>query len=634
MAILDTDRILNGTDTKQLINAYENLKSSYSNDSAKGYCSYYKGKPLSFIMKNARYIIAEPQFGLPFVQWVATSFPLTFTNLTNLRGCICSYLDEYGNRMDSRVKDLYTNAHGVISEACNKRVCEGAMESRFEDPKAEEFLDTIYGALCSKRLENNDDVTKGFFDGYSPYRAECEDLNSYIKSYPTMSKILYTTPYATELCLESELCESFMDLMTDKDGFENKAKNLVACETVQELLLSERFAESVNNFRNGNLRTLVTGMMSADIANEVISSFKEAVDDTINPVYSSTLSAVNAIMEESVYDDIYKEDRDIVKSGMTSLKHEVYESVRQNIHSLYEVMEETDILPETPLFTVIKESMGVTGEVTVMEAYKLITEATAEAEANNRYFFESEKDGAMNSVIANKHKALSAKQVPNKKAVTSVSNDDEEDSIEEDDEKELPEATKVDSKDLPDSSNPNSTKPQKPKQGVIGTIQNKALDAHAKSKQVGSKLRQLGTSVKNAGTAVLKIPAGLLAGLKGIIKGFDDMDDNRRKQYMLQPGYRKRIFKNLRVAATYGLAGYCSALLVPVVWFGRKLSKEKNKRIRNEFASELETEIKVCEEKINDAQARDDKEAKYQLMRIRDSLARERERVQMNGKYI
>ena len=78
MAILDTDRILNGTDTKQLINAYENLKSSYSNDSAKSYCSYYKGKPLSFIMKNARYIIAEPQFGLPFVQWVATSFPLTF----------------------------------------------------------------------------------------------------------------------------------------------------------------------------------------------------------------------------------------------------------------------------------------------------------------------------------------------------------------------------------------------------------------------------------------------------------------------------------------------------------------------------------------------------------------------------
>ena len=145
-----------------------------------------------------------------------------------------------------------------------------------------------------------------------------------------------------------------------------------------------------------------------------------------------------------------------------------------------------------------------------------------------------------------------------------------------------------------------------------------------------------GTSVgvMKGGKAVLKIPEGLIDGFKFIIHGFDAMDDNRRKEYMLQPGYRKKVLKNLRVAATYGLAGYTHALLVPVVWFGRKLSKEKNKRIRNEFARELDTEIKVCEAKIEDATADGNQKQKYQLIRLRDELARQKERVTTNGKYI
>ena len=74
--------------------------------------------------------------------------------------------------------------------------------------------------------------------------------------------------------------------------------------------------------------------------------------------------------------------------------------------------------------------------------------------------------------------------------------------------------------------------------------------------------------------------------------------------------------------------------MIPVVWFGRSLSKEKNKRIRNEFARELETEIKVCEAKIEDARADGNQKQCYQLMRIRDQYARQRERVLVNGKYI
>ena len=66
----------------------------------------------------------------------------------------------------------------------------------------------------------------------------------------------------------------------------------------------------------------------------------------------------------------------------------------------------------------------------------------------------------------------------------------------------------------------------------------------------------------------------------------------------------------------------------------KALSNEKNKRVRNEFVAELDTEIKVCEEKINDANSQGDQQQKYQLMRLKDKLSIERERVIANSKYI
>ena len=56
--------------------------------------------------------------------------------------------------------------------------------------------------------------------------------------------------------------------------------------------------------------------------------------------------------------------------------------------------------------------------------------------------------------------------------------------------------------------------------------------------------------------------------------------------------------------------------------------------MRNELARELDTEIKVCDEKINDANANNDTKEKYRLMRIRDQLASERVRVRTNSRYI
>jgi len=650
MPILDTEKILYGTDIKKLNHGYEILKANYSDELARDFRKGYVGFPLSFIIKGVRCIIPEPQFGLPFVMWTMTSFPVHHQQLVSVYEAIKEYFAENGSRMTSELANQYSEAMDKLDGMIKCRYPEAAVEmNKFVGDNKDELYDMIYSELCKKRIANNDVDTVKFFDGINP---PCSKINfsDAIKTTPAINTILATTPYAKELCIESELCEAVSSLLESTNGFEAKTNNLVVSEMFQTLAKSDRFMESVNQFTNMNLKTIMNGFMKTDIAGEVISAFSEAVEDTVNPLYTDTKSAVNAIMTESVYDELYKEERSLTKSGMLSLKREVYESVRSTVQNYYVLMEETDIIPETELFTLIKESMGYEGDITVGDAFKLMNEATSEVEANGYSFFKEAGDGTANEVIQRNNVMYREIETPKKKKkfetfkkVSSTKDDEIEDlddddieELDEEEDSELPESTKLGSKDLPDSANPNSSnkKPEKPKSGALTKIQNKALDAHKNSREKSSKLRKVGTAIKNAGKAVLKIPKGLLEGIQKMISDFDRMDDNRRKEYMLKPGYRKKVFKNIRILITYGLAGHIKLALVPVVWFANKLSKEKNKRIRNEFAYELDAEIKVCEAKIEDAMAAGDQKQRYQLIRIREALVRQKERVVTNSKYI
>ena len=84
----------------------------------------------------------------------------------------------------------------------------------------------------------------------------------------------------------------------------------------------------------------------------------------------------------------------------------------------------------------------------------------------------------------------------------------------------------------------------------------------------------------------------------------------------------------------YGSAANVKLALVPVVAVARHYSKMKDRRIRNETIREITTEIKVCEEKIADANANNDTAEKYRLIRIKDQLDDELVRVKTNSKYI
>ena len=125
-----------------------------------------------------------------------------------------------------------------------------------------------------------------------------------------------------------------------------------------------------------------------------------------------------------------------------------------------------------------------------------------------------------------------------------------------------------------------------------------------------------------------------LKSIKKQIRTLDEADDERRKNYMTEPGFRKKAFRNLKLAILYGSAANVKLSLVPVVALARHYSKMKDRRMQNELAREIGTEIKVCEEKISDANAAGDTKEKYRLMRIKDQLDAELVRVKTNSKYV
>lgn len=176
-------------------------------------------------------------------------------------------------------------------------------------------------------------------------------------------------------------------------------------------------------------------------------------------------------------------------------------------------------------------------------------------------------------------------------------------------------------------------KPQK--RSLAQRIQNKALDTNAKVHKKLSEIRRKNIDRKNAAKAVGKIPAGAGGMLKKQIAEWEEMDDDKRKEYIIKPGTRKKYFRALKFAIEHYIAFAISPLMNIVLLICQKLSHDKDIRIRNELIHELKTEQKVIDAKISDMQNNPKmNNERYKLMRFKDKLDAEIVRVSANSKYV
>lgn len=148
-----------------------------------------------------------------------------------------------------------------------------------------------------------------------------------------------------------------------------------------------------------------------------------------------------------------------------------------------------------------------------------------------------------------------------------------------------------------------------------------------------------GSKLKRGAVAIKKTTDPFFNMLTKTINDIKKMDKAQRRERIVTGGFANKLKNLLRNAikaiiaggiakAAVPALGYIGPVLTVITLLGTiALDKNYDKKERRKILNELETELTIVTEKIEDARGADDKEKKYQLMRIKQKLEREIERI-------
>lgn len=602
MTIVDSERILYSNPDKAIPIRFESLKENFSEDTAKVYSESYSNESLSTILDNSRYIFAEPHYGFGFYKNIIESALVPFYRYESELEKVDAFIEENGKSMSEKQVYMFDELKGALTEKVAKNKNLNKLMHLALERDASDYIDTIFDMYYEYERSNSDEeynmITESLNDDISDsYTFFSTGLPIYERSNDSYNLMKNMRKYYKKFSLK----------MNPVD-FKTLTESVIAADIIKD----ERYL-SESTFNNFNLRCKLSELFSESLSNfdNIIESV--VLDYTPSGLIDSS-DAVSELFEESRNITYYEDKLLCDKYDKLILKKIMCESmIEEEVNDLYY---ESDISDSIILERHMNLLSNINNEIATLEY---------------------SEDGTPNKIIAShtqlsksKHQLEEERQRKEKEEDSDDESDDETKKAKPSDESESDEV-KSDGVENDDDI-PRTDK--KPKEDLASKIQNKALDFSAKHSEKKAENKEKRKKLKNAANAVSKEPKGLLDSVKNTVKKLDEMDDNRRKEFLLQPGFRKEIFHKLKMCLLYGGAAYASIAYVPIAMVARHYSKLKSVRMRNELARELETEINVCNEKISDANASGDQKEKYRLMRIKDKLESDKLRVKVNSKYI
>ena len=616
MSLFDTDTILNSNPEKKLIISYDQLKKEYSNELARKHEQLYLNMPLSFVLNNVIYIIAEPQYGVGFFKHIAKNlFCEAFQKMDFVYNMILTYYNNHSSKMNDKQKTLYMDLIEEYEKFKNDHdqtiILSRYLESMVGEDMLSSFTDIIYNLTNNKTSKNyvekkemlmdfftNENTNPYFFFIFAPYLTEATSTDFVT---PALSRyydmIEPSTPTEYELHKES-VCNDINVTMI-----------------LSKLMQDEAYKKAVSSIPNRLTKITLHKISETSLDEEMKELHTERV--AVFDEYVSPEASVRAIFDDDDYFELAKDD--YIREEKIRLA--VESTVVKNISDL--------LLFENSISDVNEPVKGYNyfdSGITLEEAMNVIIEKESKIIG---------KDGSLGTGVLAQHSTnMREEESKDGKKKEKKDDDDDDDShTETEDDFEDDEEENTSGKNIhTNEKKPPITAP-KPK-NLANKIQFKAMDAEAKQQRKLANAKIKMTEVKNAAKAVTQIPKNIMDSINQVAKDMETKDVEKRKDRMIDPGYRKKIISNLKKAVLYGSVTYVNLALLPVTLVLRHFSKSKDRRIRNELISELETEIKIVEEKINDANSNGDQKEKYKLMRIKSSLERETMRVKTNSKTI
>lgn len=579
VSVVDVEKIINGTPVKMLHNRYNDMKANYTEESAQEYYNVYSNQSLSFLFENSRMIFSEPYFGYQYYKEAVENVAICdFTVLESEYEKVLNFLEENGDNMSEDQRGLYQSLESSIATTLKHTKNTRMIANYIKENVSEDFEFDLSNAMFDYVRMDEKDTT------------EILKIMESVKDYPIVS--MTYAPYIgrvvesslemknlssafIEKCETQETIEMIKHDMADDEWSSFIEKTAVA----NKLSCDDIYKESVSEIDDRNVRIVYEAYMN----NSVYDVLTEMSTETVNYFvsHSNPESLVNSLFEDMRETAIYEEEYKELKDHNDRLNAIALEKTLDLLVSDYQTADDVSKPIEGYSFFKTRE--------TYESAYECLFNIYKESP-----FYESEDV-----------------------------DDDDIDSLD----KEV--------NDEHYGSEQTGKKPKAPQpKNVANKVQFKAMDKEAQQRKKMSVTAQKGQEIKNAANAVLQLPKNVIQSIKEQIHKADEKDDERRKNYMTEPGFRKKAIRNMKLAVLYGSAANVKLSLIPIVAMSRHYSKKKDIRMRNELAREINTEIKVCEEKIADANANNDNSEKYRLIRIKDQLNAELVRVKTNSKFV
>lgn len=148
------------------------------------------------------------------------------------------------------------------------------------------------------------------------------------------------------------------------------------------------------------------------------------------------------------------------------------------------------------------------------------------------------------------------------------------------------------------------------------------IDREISKHQQGMKKKV--QDVQNAGRAAAKPFKRMSQWVNNMISNLRDKDETKAKEKLADPHARKNLFHAIGWLIKNGSLLKAGILLNPIFLmisiYRKATAGSREFRLRNEMIGELKTEIEIIDEKIQDADRKQDLKAKYQLMRFKNEM--------------
>lgn len=665
-------------------------KPSITREDARTYYEAYADKPMAFTLEASRYIFSEPISGLNYYKEYVENHVIPLFALREESAKVDDYISSYGQffspgtlvkyeavseMLHNKIKGLQNSivlSEGVEkSDEMKKRIIDlydGGFEavedtipvkkepSSGSNDKPESIIAKFHKKVTSVKEEGGSDEVK-VDNGKSmqDFDKEAEKLKKDAASVMDESVCLESAyPDILYYMLEKDMCSEISRLIDwhftiYPESVRSFKEDADIVMMTNAMLHDSYISEKVNELSSPAVSQTLHDVASVSVR-ELMDTVTVESGDRDSVVYVDPLQAIRSmqmdkfIMEE-VVDPMDKLHRKLCSYAVCESALN-YKTMFENANWIVQESDDDD----DDLFTDIDDDD--------LERFILDSDDIADLMGDDDFELPEEncnESAGCAGVLGyrfytERRRSNDPDSVDTQRRVVRVRDDEDEDKKKIEKKKESKSANP--SKDLDDEelddlddledeedekdkdSKSNKKKPADPGPAPKQAISSKAMDKAIKDSSKGNKLKDVAAEVKRTGMALMKVPKAIISALKRQIEEWEQMGDDKRKQKMLEPGFRKNYYKKMRHAIAYGVAFAINPLLDIMVFFVNYCNKERDARLRNELLHELEAEVRICDEKIRDADSGDDKKKKYQLMRIKDKLQAEIVRVRTNSRYI